>query len=183
MKLEIKNLNYYHKLYQKNPKSKIFASLAECYRSRGLIDEALKILMSGIQDYPHFTYAKIILARCYQDLKEYYKAFELLKPYLEENTTNFAFLNLFLELALKIQAFFEAEKALIFLKKIDSKNKFLEEKLILLKEKNEIRTKKDIESFYMAENRESRYEKLEKFLKKFSEKTYKNSFEKLSKKI
>jgi tetratricopeptide (TPR) repeat protein len=52
--------------YQKNPRSKVFAPLAEAYRKMGLLEEAAKLCSLGTKIHPDFAggfvaYAKILL--------------------------------------------------------------------------------------------------------------------------
>jgi tetratricopeptide (TPR) repeat protein len=53
---------------EKNPKSRIFAPLAEAYRQMGLLDEAIKICQRGVQIHPEFAggqlaYARVLIAK------------------------------------------------------------------------------------------------------------------------
>ena len=43
------NLEKYLKEYQENPRSRVFAPLAEAYRKSGLIDEAIDICREGLE--------------------------------------------------------------------------------------------------------------------------------------
>jgi tetratricopeptide (TPR) repeat protein len=52
--------------YEKNPKSRVFAPLAEAYRQMGFIEEAKRICEKGIEYHPdfasgHLTYGRILL--------------------------------------------------------------------------------------------------------------------------
>jgi len=49
--------------YEKNPSSRIFAPLAEAYRQMGLIDEALRICVKGVQIHPDFAGGRVALAK------------------------------------------------------------------------------------------------------------------------
>ena len=49
--------------FEKNPRSRIFAPLAEAYRQMGLIDEALKVCANGVQNHPDFAGGRVAYAR------------------------------------------------------------------------------------------------------------------------
>ncbi len=49
--------------YEKNPRSRIFAPLAEAYRQMGLVDEALKLCANGVQFHPDFAGGRVAFAR------------------------------------------------------------------------------------------------------------------------
>lgn len=67
----------YQILYAKDPKSRIFAPLAEAYRRMGLLKEALQVSQNGVEDHPHFasgllTHAKILNELNYKKEAIYY---------------------------------------------------------------------------------------------------------------
>lgn len=69
--------------YQRNPRSRIFAPLAEAYRQMGLLDEALRICKLGVKLNPEFAggfvaYANVLIER---------KAFETALAQLERATS------------------------------------------------------------------------------------------------
>lgn len=74
--------------FERNPKSLIFASLADRYRSQGLIKQALEILREGFETHPDFGPAKVVEARCFFDLKRYADCLELLANVLAKNPEN-----------------------------------------------------------------------------------------------
>ncbi len=59
------------KKFQENPKSRIFAPLAEAYRKAGMVDEAIEIAREGLQVHPHFVGGKVALARALFDKQQY----------------------------------------------------------------------------------------------------------------
>ncbi len=61
---EIERLN--EKL-RRDPKSRIFAQLADAYRRNGMVDEALEVLKTGLDVHPNYATAHLVLARCYID--------------------------------------------------------------------------------------------------------------------
>lgn len=62
-----KNLDKYLREYQDNPRSRVFAPLAEAYRKSGLIDEAIDICKEGLEYHPNFISGMVALARAYFD--------------------------------------------------------------------------------------------------------------------
>ena len=57
----------YQKIYAEDVHSRVFAPLAEAYRKRGKIEEALQICQNGIKRHAHFVGAYITLGRIYLD--------------------------------------------------------------------------------------------------------------------
>ncbi len=55
------------KKVEKNPKSKLFVPLAEAYKQRDMIDEAIEVLLKGINDQPEYTSAGVALGKIYLD--------------------------------------------------------------------------------------------------------------------
>lgn len=78
----------YLKAFQDNPKSRVFAPLAEAYRKIGLIDEAIDICYEGLQANPSFTGGKVALARALTDKKLYSKVKEVLLPIIDQIPDN-----------------------------------------------------------------------------------------------
>jgi len=57
----------YQLLLQKDPKSQVFAPLTEAYRKMGLLEEAFRIAVRGVQFNPHFGGGRIALAKVFLD--------------------------------------------------------------------------------------------------------------------
>ena len=53
-------LTKYKYLYEKNPRSKVFAPLAETYRKLGMYKEGIQILRDGIKIHPSYTLGYIV---------------------------------------------------------------------------------------------------------------------------
>ena len=58
---------HYLKRYQEDPRSRVFAPLAEAYRKAGLLDEAIDIARDGVRMHPHFVGGRVALARALFD--------------------------------------------------------------------------------------------------------------------
>jgi tetratricopeptide (TPR) repeat protein len=57
----------YQILLQKDPKSQVFAPLTEAYRKMGLLEEAFRIAVRGVQFNPQFGGGRIALAKVFLD--------------------------------------------------------------------------------------------------------------------
>lgn len=75
-------------MYQDDPKSRIFAPLAESYRKIGLVDEAIDICREGLTVHPDFLGGKVALARAYFDKEMHVKVRELLSPVIDKMPDN-----------------------------------------------------------------------------------------------
>lgn len=72
--INLEFIERYQKLYEKDPKSKVFAPLGEAYRKMGLIKEALSILQTGVKLHPHFASGRVAYAKVLIDQKNYEEA-------------------------------------------------------------------------------------------------------------
>lgn len=82
-------LDTYLKEYQQNPRSRVFAPLAEAYRKSGLVDEALEICREGLEYHPTFISGMVALARCYVDKEQYTAAIKELEKVISEVPDNY----------------------------------------------------------------------------------------------
>jgi len=57
----------YYEKWKKDPRSRIFAQLADAYRKSGMIDEAIEICLEGLKVHPSYGSARMVLARAYQE--------------------------------------------------------------------------------------------------------------------
>ncbi len=74
--INLEFIERYQKLYEKDPKSKVFAPLGEAYRKMGMTSDALLILEAGVKLHPHFASGHVALAKVLIDKKDYEKAME-----------------------------------------------------------------------------------------------------------
>ena len=65
--------------YERNPRSRIFAPLAEAYRKMGMLDEALRACATGVSFHPDFAGGRVTYAKCWIDRGEHAKALEQLE--------------------------------------------------------------------------------------------------------
>ncbi|HBE72554.1 MAG TPA: hypothetical protein DDW31_00345 [candidate division Zixibacteria bacterium] len=54
-----------------DPKSRVFAQLADAYRKCGMFDEAIDTAKRGLEIHPQYAVAHLILGRCYMSKKMY----------------------------------------------------------------------------------------------------------------
>lgn len=57
----------YEERLAKDPASLAFAPLADAYRKAGRLEEAIKLCREGLGRFPHYTTARLILAKAYMD--------------------------------------------------------------------------------------------------------------------
>ena len=86
--------NYYHiidryqTIYEKNRRSKIFASLAESYLKVGLLQPALEICHRGVKLHPHFPNGHMALAKSYLAAGDMNNGISELKKVIELSPEN-----------------------------------------------------------------------------------------------
>ncbi|MCB0348851.1 MAG: tetratricopeptide repeat protein [Bdellovibrionales bacterium] len=78
----------YQLLYQEDPKSKVFAPLAEAYRKMGMIEEALRVAKEGVSHHPHFPSGRVALAKVLLDKKQLDMAVEHLQHAVDISPEN-----------------------------------------------------------------------------------------------
>ena len=112
------SLSKYLKAYQRNPRSRAFAPLAESYRELGMQREALRVLKQGLSLHPHYVGGLVVLAHIYYDTQKYQHALKVLRPLVVKNPEHYTLQKLYaksnLQLGLKEEAL-EVLKNLRFL--------------------------------------------------------------------
>jgi tetratricopeptide (TPR) repeat protein len=53
--------------YEKAPESRLFAPLADAYRKAGDLDLAIELCEKGLERYPEYASARVILGKCFYD--------------------------------------------------------------------------------------------------------------------
>ena len=94
-------IDRYQTLYEKNRRSKIFASLAESYLKVGMLQPALEVCHKGVNLHPHFPNGHMALAKVYLDLQDMDKAIFELKKVIELSPENILAHKLLAETLLK----------------------------------------------------------------------------------
>lgn len=122
----------YHQLYQKNPRSKVFAPLAESYRKLGMIEDALKILREGIKSHPNYALGYIVLSNCYFDQQKFELCYNTLRPLVGSHQDNISLQKLFAQTCLQISHLDEALETYKYLLFMNPRDKFFAEQVTKL---------------------------------------------------
>ncbi|MFY7992984.1 MAG: tetratricopeptide repeat protein [Bacteriovoracaceae bacterium] len=122
----------YHQLYQKNPRSKVFAPLAESYRKLGMIEDALKILREGIKSHPSYPLGYIVLSHCYFDQQKFELCYNTLRPLVGSHQDNISLQKLFAQTCLQISHLDEALETYKYLLFMNPRDKFFAEQVTKL---------------------------------------------------
>lgn len=113
----------YLKKYQDDPRSRVFAPLAEAYRKAGLLKEAIEIAKEGLRVHPNFIGGRVALARALFDEKNYAEVLQELSDIVREVPDNLVAQKLFAESALilgRITEALSAYKMLLYFNPLDS---------------------------------------------------------------
>ncbi len=79
----VMKMKRYLMIYKKNPRSKVFALLADLYRKKGEIDKAFNLCRRGVQEHPQFVLGHIALALTLLDMNKLEMAAESLEKAIE----------------------------------------------------------------------------------------------------
>lgn len=131
-------LTKYSLQYEKKPRSRVFAPLAESYRKIGMLDEALNILKKGIKNHPTYILGYIVLANCYFDKDQYEAAYSTLLPFVSGNQENIKLQKLFAQISEKLGNFDEALNSYKILLLINPKDVEIAKKVKQLEDDVEI---------------------------------------------
>ncbi len=75
----------YQAMLEENPASRVFASLAELYRKRGMLDEAISLSLKGLRTHPAYVSGRVVLGRAYFDKGMLKESAEVLEKVVEVN--------------------------------------------------------------------------------------------------
>lgn len=78
----------YREMLSKNPSSRVFAALSELYRKGGMLDEAIKLCLTGINYHPKYMSGRVALGRAYFDKGMYKEAKEELETVVSTTPDN-----------------------------------------------------------------------------------------------
>lgn len=92
----------YSLMYEKKPRSRVFAPLAETYRKLGMVEEAIQILQKGIKIHPTYTLAYIVLSNCFYDLQNFEMAYNTIRSFVPRNLENISMQKLFAKTCMKL---------------------------------------------------------------------------------
>jgi len=134
----------YIEQYKANPKSRVFAPLAETYRKLGMLKEAMEILRDGFKHHPSYQLAYIVLGSCYFDLEEFEKCHQTISPLMDANKDNLVLNRLYADVCFKLgylEQALESYKYLLYLNPRDtfvaSQIKLLEDDLFLKRDRTQ----------------------------------------------
>ncbi len=75
--------------YQENPKSRVFAKLADEYRKQDLVIQAIEIIEEGLEFHPGFSVALFVKAQCFFDKRRYADCLKILGKLVRDNPQNY----------------------------------------------------------------------------------------------
>ena len=78
----------YLTIYNKNPKSKVFALLADLYRKQGEVDKAFHLCKKGTKEHPQFALGHIALALIFLDMNKLEITVEALEKAIDLSPEN-----------------------------------------------------------------------------------------------
>jgi pentatricopeptide repeat protein len=117
----------YFAMYKKNPRSKVFAPLAESLRKMGMLEDAYKILKEGIRNHPNYTLGYVVLAHCYFDQNKFEQTYSTLRPIIAQNTDNISLQKIFAQACMNLGYLEEALDTYKYLLFINPRDKFFSE--------------------------------------------------------
>ncbi len=115
-------LDKYLTALEKDPKSRVFAPLAEYYRKSGLLTQAIETLNQGIRHNPDYVLGHLGLAFCYFENGDSKRSYDILKPLIDSNRDNLRMLRLFSDVCLDLKKSEEALETLKYLLFINPKD-------------------------------------------------------------
>jgi tetratricopeptide (TPR) repeat protein len=101
----------YQKIYEQDPRSKVFAPLAEAYRKMGMLKEAHEVATQGVRQHPDFAGGRVALARIYLAQQRYPESVTQLTKAIELSPENVLGYSLLAEAHLHLKQPKEALKA------------------------------------------------------------------------
>lgn len=120
--------------YERNPRSRVFAPLAETYRKLGMLDEAMQILKDGIRIHPSYTLGYIVLANCYYDIQNYELAYNTIRPFVAKNLENITMQKLFAKTCINLGHLEEALQTFKHLLLLNPKDTFVADQVKILED-------------------------------------------------
>ncbi len=119
----------YFNMYKKNPRSRVFAPLAESYRKLGMLDDAYKILRDGIRHHPTYTLGYVVLAHCYYDEGKFELTYNTLRPIIGQNADNISLQKIFAQACIHLGHLEEALDTFKYLLFMIPKDRFFAEQV------------------------------------------------------
>lgn len=114
----------YYNIYKNNPRSRVFAPLAESFRKLGMLDDSFKILKEGIRNHPNYVLGYIVLANCYYDQEKYDLTYNTLRPIINQNADNISLQKVFAQACIHLGHLEEALDTFKYLLFMNPKDKY-----------------------------------------------------------
>ncbi len=127
-------LSKYTLMYEKKPRSRVFAPLAESYRKLGMHKEAINILNQGIKNHPTYTLGYVVLSHCYYDLQNYEMAYNIIRPFVSQNLENIKLQKIFGNTCMQLGFLEEALQTFKYLLLLNPKDVKVAEQIKLLED-------------------------------------------------
>ncbi len=119
----------YFSMYKNNPRSRVFAPLAESFRKLGMYDDAFKILKEGIRNHPSYTLGYIVLAHCYFDQQKFELTYNTLRPIIAKNADNISLQKIFAQSCIQLGYLEEALETFKYLLFMIPRDKYFAEQV------------------------------------------------------
>jgi tetratricopeptide (TPR) repeat protein len=119
----------YFSMYKKNPRSRVFAPLAESFRKLGMLEDAYKILKEGIRFHPTYALGYIVLAHCYYDEGKFELTYNTLRPFVQQNADNISLQKIFALSCIHLGHLEEALDTFKYLLFMNPRDKFFAEQV------------------------------------------------------
>lgn len=116
-------IDKYQRVLQQNPRSLVFAPLAECYRKLGMLKEASILLRDGIKNHPQYVLGHLGMAELAKDQGNYQLVYTLLKSFKDSHRDNFKLMKLYARSCFQLQHFEEALQAYKYILFLNPKDK------------------------------------------------------------
>ncbi|MDO9391489.1 MAG: tetratricopeptide repeat protein [bacterium] len=120
-----------------DPKSRVFAQLADAYRKAGMTDEAIETAKKGMEHHPAYATAHLILGRCYLEKQMYALAREEFEATIKSDPQNLVGYKLLAGTYEKQNMFAEAVKFYQMVLDLEPGDPDLTEKVASLKARQE----------------------------------------------
>jgi len=85
-----------------NPQSRVFSRLADKYRLKGNVSEAIHLCLEGLAEHPNYTTGRLVLGRCYAEQKNFQAAIEEFKKVCVADKRNHAALKMLADIFVKL---------------------------------------------------------------------------------
>lgn len=116
-------------MYKKNPRSRVFAPLAESFRKLGMLEDAYKVLKEGIRYHPNYALGYIVLAHCYFDEGKFEQTYHTLRPFVQQNADNISLQKIFAQSCIQLGHLEEALNTFKYLLFMSPRDKYFTEQV------------------------------------------------------